>query len=586
MKTLRRLYQLIFRDKKNYFSFLVLFVVAGSLVNLQPIFVRLISQALTTQQFNSSLMIAIWWGVTLISSNLLYALSYFIGDQGMTKTSINLQLAALKHIHSLDFAYHTNKSSGKLISLMKRGDDAFFTFYHIINRELLTVAISVIIMLIAFTQLPFIYVLASCSFFVVGIMAAIILIRPNIRKRRAFTAVDDDLSGIRVDNLLAFDTVKYFANEQYEQGRFSRKLQEWYTSLLAYFFTFRFFDVIVGNLANIAVVTLIVLGVRDVASSKITLPDFLLISTFSVSVFPQLMRVLFLLRDLAKHYADLEKYLNLLDEPITVLDPDEPVKLNQVKGTLSFKQVGFAYQANQKERDVLHDFSLEVKPGESVALVGYSGAGKTTVLKLLMRMYEPTAGEICIDGVPLHQMEKSYLRSLIGIVPQDPILFNNTIRFNIGYAQPKASDEEIQQASKLAQIHSFIESREHAYETVVGERGIKLSGGQRQRVAIARVFLKQPPIVLLDEATSSLDSESERVIQEAFWKLAKDPDRPRTSIIIAHRLSTVMRADRIVVLEKGKIVETGTHAELIANSQGIYHKLWQLQHDGKLGDLE
>ena len=277
-------------------------------------------------------------------------------------------------------------------------------------------------------------------------------------------------------------------------------------------------------------------------------------------------------------------YLGLLDEKISVLDPVHPKTITNPKGEVEFSHVTFAFES--KNFPVLDDFSLKIKAGESVALVGYSGAGKTTIAKLLMRMYDPQKGEITLDRVNLKDLTKEDLRNQIGIVPQDPLLFNNTIFYNIAYAKNNASKDDVYDAAESSKVNDFVHKLPFGYQTVVGERGIKLSGGQRQRLAIARVLLEQPEILVFDEATSSLDSLSELTIQEAFWNMVKNKNHPRTAIIIAHRLSTIMRADRIIVIDKGKIVESGTHQELLTNPKGIYQQLWALQKNGFIGDEE
>ncbi|HCC84287.1 MAG TPA: metal ABC transporter permease, partial [Candidatus Pacebacteria bacterium] len=361
-------------------------------------------------------------------------------------------------------------------------------------------------------------------------------------------------------------------------------LQKWNQALQAYFFTFRYFDTILGNIINAALVGIMWLALIDLQHQTISLAEFLLVLTFAMTLFPKMMNFLFSLRELAKKYSDLRTYLALLDEPISVIDPIQPVVINQPCQKLEFHDVTFAY--SQNDAPVLKNFNLKINQGEAVALVGYSGAGKTTIAKLLMRMYDPTAGKITINDVALNRLTKAALRLKVGIVPQDPLLFNNTIFYNIAYARIGATETEVLAAAKAARVSDFVTKLPLGYQTEVGERGIKLSGGQRQRLAIARVLLEQPEILIFDEATSALDSVSEQDIQAAFWQLVRDPVQSRTAIIIAHRLSTIMKADKIVVMDKGKIVAMGTHAELMNQKNGIYYQLWSLQKNGFIGDGE
>ncbi|MBU0974266.1 ABC transporter ATP-binding protein/permease, partial [Patescibacteria group bacterium] len=506
-----------------------------------------------------------------------------ITDKNMVGTSNDISKAVLTHIHNLDFAYHTNKSSGKLISLMKRGDDAFFAYYDIINRQFLNLIISFAVMFFAFARLRYDYLFFVILLIAITVFVAYFLIKINIKRRREFNDADDNVSSARVDNLVNFDTVKYFANEKFEQSRFAQLLAIWNNRLQAYFFTFRYFDGIVGNLINFALVGIMFLAVKDLQNQQIVLADFLLVTTFSMTLFPKMMQLLFSLRELAKKNTDISTYLDLLDENITVPDPNQPQKIHDLKGEISFNEVNFAYENKQS---VLKNFSLKIESGEAIALVGFSGAGKTTVAKLIMRMYDPTSGQILIDGIAINELLKADLRKIVGVVPQDPLLFNNTVYFNIAYANQNANKEEVLAAANAAQVDVFIKDLPNGYESIVGERGIKLSGGQRQRLAIARMLLEKPKIIIMDEATSSLDSASEQIIQKAFWTLVRDQKNPRTSIIIAHRLSTIMQADRIVVMNEGQIAEIGTHEELIEKDDGIYQRLWELQRNGFIGDGE
>lgn len=552
--------------------------------NGTPFFVKWLTESVQANQLDQAVWLVFGLAAVLVISNITEAIGYYITDKNMVGTSIGISHAVLTHIHNLDFAYHTNKSSGKLISLMKRGDDAFFSFYDIINRGFLNIFLSFAVMLGAFLQLKTHYMLLALSLVLFSILISFSLIKNNITKRKLFTAVDDEVAGMRVDNLVNFDTVKYFAHERFEQQRFAELLQRWSTALQNFFFTYRYFDVFLGNAINLSLAGIMLMGVWDISTGVIGLSDFLLITTFSMTLMPRMMNFLFQMRNLAQKYPDLESYFKLLDEKVLVQDPAEPLALPKGNGAVSFNNVTFTY--GDSDAPILKDFNLTIRGGESIALVGYSGAGKTTVAKLLMRMYDAEAGSVVFNGIDVKKLAKQDLRNRIGLVPQDPLLFNNTIYYNIAYAKDSATREEVLAAAEAAKVTDFVKKLSNGFETVVGERGIKLSGGQRQRLAIARVLLEQPEILILDEATSALDSASEQTIQTAFWNLVRDPVQPRTAIIIAHRLSTIMKADRIVVMDKGRIVEVGTHAELLAKGEGIYHSLWSLQRNGFIGDGE
>lgn len=584
MPVIRRLYQFIFQTPGTYIVGSIFMVIAFILSNLAPFFVKWLTQSVQANELNEAVTLIMLFGGFLLISNILENIAFYITDKNMVRTSTTIAQAVLTHIHELDFAYHANKSSGKLISLMKRGDDAFFAYYDILNRSFLFIFISFAVMFGAFSQLRWTYMVFVIALILLSIFVSSFLVRINIAKRKVFNKADDDVSSVRVDNLVNFDTVKYFANERFEQERFKSLLQQWYATLQGYFFTFRYFDVILGNLINVALIGIMMMAIVDVRNGVLTLADFLLVTTFSMTLFPKMMNFLFHLRELAKKYSDLKAYFELLDETITISDPAQPKTITKAKGEVLFDHVTFAY--DNEVTPVLRDFHLTIAGGESVALVGYSGAGKTTIAKLLMRMYDPQKGKIWLDGIELKNLTKKEIRKKVGIVPQDPLLFNNSVFYNIAYARQHASKQEVYAAAKAARVSDFVDKMPKGYDTIVGERGIKLSGGQRQRLAIARVLLEQPQILIFDEATSALDSASEKIIQEAFWQLVRDSQKPRTAIIIAHRLSTIMKADRIVVMEEGGIAEIGTHQELIKNPSSIYYKLWSLQRDGFIGDGE
>ncbi len=584
MWLIRRLYYFVFQDPNPFVFGSLLMIVALVLSNTAPFFVKWLTESVQAEQLDSAFYLILVFGVILLVSNILENVAYYISDKNMVSTSTLITHSVLTHIHNLDFAYHTNKSSGKLISLMKRGDDAYFSYYDILNRSFLALIISFLVMFGAFSQLPGPYIAYVVGLIMLSVFVSYFLVKINVAKRTIFNHADDEVASARVDNLVNFDTVKYFANERFEQQRFSGLLQTWYSTLQSYFFTFRYFDVVLGNIINVALIGIMLMALRDLQMSLITFAEFLLVTTFAMTLFPKMMNFLFNLRELAKKNTDLNVYFKLLDEKISVLEPVNPQTIEHPKGQLKFSHVTFSY--GKEDVPVLQDFSLNIQAGEAIALVGYSGAGKTTIAKLLMRMYDPQAGKIELDGVDLRNLSKETLRRMIGLVPQDPLLFNNTIYYNIAYAKDKATKREVEAAAEAARVSDFVKKMPQGYQTVVGERGIKLSGGQRQRLAIARVLLEQPEILIFDEATSALDSVSEQIIQTAFWGIVRDPAHPRTAIIIAHRLSTIMKADRIIVMDKGKIVEVGSHEKLLSNTKGIYHQLWSLQRNGFIGDGE
>ena len=335
--------------------------------------------------------------------------------------------------------------------------------------------------------------------------------------------------------------------------------------------TFRFIDLSIGTLINISIFLTLFVALIYFGQGKISVSDFILVFGFINTFFPRLFDLIFGLREIGKDFADIDRYFSLLDYTVEIQDPVDPVILPNVRGEIEFKNMSFTYSDSKKE--AVKNVNLAIRQGQSIALVGRSGSGKTTLMKLLMRFYDVTSGAITLDGRNVRQFTKSNLQSFMGVVPQEAVLFNNTIGYNIGYGANKNKRLEVLRAANMANLSDFIEKLPQKYETNVGERGIKLSGGQKQRLAIARMIISKPDIIIFDEATSHLDSESEKLIQEAFWKYANG----KTTIIIAHRLSTAMRADKIIVMEKGKIVERGSHLSLLAKPGSLYKHFWDLQ---------
>lgn len=498
-------------------------------------------------------------------------LAFGVGNKILFDSSRDTRLEVFKHVSELDFTFHTNKSTGSLISSFKRGDGAFYSFFHDIHYKILKVLIGFLVMFYFLVQLNLTIVLLVTASLLITIISARFLVINNTKKRKIFNKEEDKISGVITDNLINFETVKLFAKEIWENRRLKKNFKPWSKALWKYGNSFRAIDITLGTIINISIFSILFVAIKQAVNLQLTIGEFVLVTGFLGSFYPQLWNLVWSARDLAKNYADIQKYFSLLDEKQDVPDPKNPTKLVNPKGAIEFSHVNHSYKDGTK--NAVRDFNLKIKPGESVAFVGRSGSGKTTITKLLMRFFDPETGILSIDGVDIKNLKKSTLRGFFGVVPQEPVLFNNTIAFNIGYGKEEATQTEIKKAAKLANISEFIESLPNKYNTNVGERGIKLSGGQKQRLAIARMILSEPDIIIFDEATSHLDSESERLIQDAFWKVAKK----KTTLIVAHRFSTIKNADRIVVMDKGKISEIGTHKDLLSKTSGIYKKLWDIQ---------
>ncbi len=573
-KTLKTYYGFVLRERRLIFiGFSLLIIVSAVLGSVLPYFYKLFINALTASEPEKLFGIVLMYVAVSFGALIVDIAGHFVSDIIVFRASIDSRSTIFKYVLDLDFVFHSNKSTGSLISAFKRGDGAFFDLFHIIHHRIADVLISFIVMFFFFAQLNFeIGLIAVISLFT-AVVVTRFLISYNIKKRNEFNEEEDNIAGIIADNMINYETVKLFARERFEQKRLAQSFKPWLSTLWAFGNSFRLIDISIGTIINLSLFAILSVAVINTTNKVMSIGDFVLVAAFTSSLFPRLWDLVWGSRDMAKAYSDIQKYFNLLDYPIEVKDPEKPIKVDHVFGEINFKNVHFTYGGRTK--NAINGINLKIEQGQSVALVGRSGSGKTTMAKLLMRFYDLDSGEITIDGIDISQFTKSTLRSFVGVVPQEPILFNNTIAYNIGYGKDNPKMSEIKSASQLANIGSFIDGLKEKYNTEVGERGVKLSGGQKQRLAIARMVLSNPDIIVFDEATSHLDSESEKLIQDAFWKAR----RGKTTIIIAHRLSTIMRADKIVVMDRGRIVEVGTHQDLLNNEGGIYKHLWNLQVD-------
>ena len=570
MKTFKTFYSFLWKYK-GYFilSQITGFISIASYSSIPFIYRYLIDnfQNLTAQSFFAVVMV---YGSIRIGGILFGNLSWFLAEKVQNPAEVDVKVKVFSHLQKLDFIFHTAKKSGELISKIKRGGSAFERMDSEINRELTDDFFRLIIIAGAFSmislKITYIFIFSIATI----ILISTFLIKNNVKLRVRYNKEEDNISHIIADNLINYETVKYFASEKREVFNLVEAFKKWTRSVWKLVMSSMRINLSVRLLSVITTIIILAMLGGDVINKKITAGDFILVMTFLMQIFPNIEKIVFRLRSIMNDYTDIKDYFAILEYPLEVKDPEQPLKFECKKGEVEFKNLSFSYEGGQ---EALKNISIAMSAGTSTALVGRSGSGKTTMTKLLMRVYDPNEGQVLVDGFDIRQIKKEDLRRNIGIVPQEPILFNSSIGYNIGYSLENATKEEIENAAKLANLHDFIVTLEKGYDTVVGERGVKLSGGQKQRLAIARVFLLNPKIIIFDEATSHLDSESERLIQNSMEKLAKG----KTMIIIAHRLSTIMKADKIIVLDNGNVIEEGKHSDLLSRNSGIYKKLWELQ---------
>ena len=479
-------------------------------------------------------------------------------------------LEVFSHLHKLELDFHLSRQTGGISRDIDRGTNGinFMMRFMVFNilPTLVQLAIIMVILLVAF-NVWFSLITLACV--VAYIAFSVITTEWRTRFVKEANRLDSQSSTRAIDSLLNYETVKYFNNEAFETNQYNRNLQAWEQARVNNRLSLALLNSGQAFIIGIGLTALMYLAAAGVVDGTMTLGDLVMVNAYLLQLFIPLGALGFIYREIRRAMSDVENMFDLLKRQPKVQDTTEAQPLQVQQAGVEFDQVDFAYQ---EERQILQNLSFKVQPGHKVAIVGPSGSGKSTIGRLLFRFYDLQSGCIRIDGQPIDQVQQLSLRQHIGVVPQDTVLFNDSIWNNVAYGRPEANDEEIWRAIEMASLRAFVGSLPDGVETQVGERGLKVSGGEKQRIAIARVLLKNPPILLFDEATSALDSEAERSILAALSEIAKD----KTTIVIAHRLSTIVDADQIVVLDKGQIVEQGSHAELLA-VQGKYAKLWQMQ---------
>ncbi|MHC5653323.1 ABCB family ABC transporter ATP-binding protein/permease [Stappia sp. ICDLI1TA098] len=483
-----------------------------------------------------------------------------------------LAFLTFRHMHALSLRFHLARRTGGLSRVIERGVKGIENIvrFTILNGIPTFLEFAVMAGVIWY-QFGFVYVLVVAAMIVAYTWFTIQTSNWRIAIRREMNDSDTEANSKAIDSLLNFETVKYFGNEEMEAERFDRSMAGYEHAATRTWTSLAWLNFGQAFILGIGTAICMILSARAVMAGSQTIGDFVMINALLLQLSIPLNFIGFLYREIRQGLTDLEAMFELLSQPAEITDRTDAQPLRIEGGTVRFEDVVFHYDAN---RPILKGISFEVPAGRTVAIVGPSGAGKSTVSRLLFRFYDVTGGRITIDGQDLRDVTQASLRAATGMVPQDTVLFNDTIAYNIRYGRPDASEAEVIEAARMAQIAGFIETLPDGFDTEVGERGLKLSGGEKQRVAIARTILKAPPILILDEATSALDTHTEREIQAALDQVSRN----RTTVVIAHRLSTVVNAEEILVLEKGRIVERGRHQDLLAQ-EGLYASMWARQQE-------
>lgn len=561
--------------------FALLMLIAAKLANVSvPVVLKQLIDSMTPNASQPERVLVlpigllITYGSLRLGMTVFNELREFLFARVTQRAIRTIALKVFRHLHGLSLRFHLNRQTGGVTRDIERGTRAISSLISYALFSIFPTLLEItLVLLYLITHYDIWFSVITFSALSLYIVFTISVTEWRTHFRRTMNELDSKAQTKAIDSLLNYETVKYFGNEEYEAARYDQGLQSFEQAALKSQSSLSLLNS--GQSAIIAVAVSLILwrAAVGVLNGSMSLGDLVLVNAFMIQLYMPLNFLGVLYREIKQSLADMEKLFSLLQQNREIADDANASEL-QIRGqhgaAIEFKEVDFSYEA---ERQILFKVSFKVAAGTTTAVVGHSGSGKSTLSRLLFRFYEVNHGSILLDAQNIRSVTQHSLRSAIGIVPQDTVLFNDTIAYNIAYGRPDASEGEIIAAAKAAYIHDFIMSLPQQYQTMVGERGLKLSGGEKQRVAIARTLLKNPAIMIFDEATSALDSHAEQLIQAELKEIAKT----RTSLVIAHRLSTIVDADQILVMEKGRIIERGTHTELL-NSNGAYARMWERQH--------
>jgi ATP-binding cassette subfamily B protein len=576
LRSIGRLFPYLWEFKGRVFIALALLIGAKLAAVLVPLVLKEIIDSFDQSHAKLvlPLTLIIAYGFLRFASTTFADLRDVVFGKVTQRAMRRVSLAVFQQLHALSLRFHLERQTGGITRDIERGSKAISSLVgYLLFRITPTVLEILMVAVILFVKLDWAFGLITLVTLITYIAFTVTITNWRTQFVRRANTLDSEAYGRAIDSLLNYETVKYFGNERYEAKRYDNSLAEWEHASLQSQRSLGLLNAAQAGTIAIGVTLMVIRAGNGVVNGTLTLGDLVMVNAYLLQMFQPLSFLGVMYREIKQSLTDVERMFTLLLRPKEVEDTADAQALKLRGGEVKFEHVSFAYNA---DRAILHDLSFTVPAGKTVAAVGASGAGKSTLARLLFRFYDVNSGSIKIDGQDIRHITQDSLRAAIGVVPQDTVLFNDTIYYNIAYGRPDATRNEVMAAARAAHILSFIESLPQGWDSVVGERGLKLSGGEKQRVAIARTLLKNPAILILDEATSALDTKTEKAIQSELLEIA----RSRTSLIIAHRLSTVVEADEILVMEAGHIVERGRHPELLAMN-GVYAHMWALQQQAE-----